>query len=225
VTGKRRSSWAAIAALALAGACAPEPLDPGQGTPKPTDPPAQPRVPTTPTDLASAVAALAGPSALMIVGSNGGAVTRMPARDVHPFAADPGQLVAAAAAAGMPVCSVELEALALSANVDDATVSIDDALARCNRSDRLGDMFERLNGLRTPETVVIIAGNTGATVRSTNGGINSFYGEDILRLLWAARKLYVSACVVAPSDLALATYPEGQTPGLSIDAALAACGR
>ena len=161
----------------------------------------------------------------MIVGSNGGAVTRMPARDVHPFAADPGQLVAAAAAAGMPVCSVELEALALSANVDDATVSIDDALARCNRSDRLGDMFERLNGLRTPETVVIIAGNTGATVRSTNGGINSFYGEDILRLLWAARKLYVSACVVAPSDLALATYPEGQTPGLSIDAALAACGR
>jgi hypothetical protein len=42
-------------------------------------------------------------------------------------------------------------------------------------------------------------------------------------MLHAARQLNVTACIVAPNALALPTFPSGQTPGLSIDEALASC--
>jgi hypothetical protein len=212
--------------LALAGACAPEPLEPGHTSPTvhPTPPRVPPVVPVTPIDLTAAVAALAGPNSLMIVARNGGAVVKGPTEDVHTFAQDPGKLVDAAAAAGMHVCSVEMDALALSSSPDEASISISEAVVRC-ATDRRGDMAAQLDGLRTPATVVIIAANAAVTVRTTNGGINFFYDEDILRLLWSAREVYVPACIIVPSSLSLPVSAEGQTPGVSVDAALAACGR
>ena len=66
--------------------------------------------------------------------------------------------------------------------------------------------------------------NTAITVHSTNNGINFFYDADIVRLLHAARMTYVPVCDVAPDTLALPT-PEGQTAGLSVQDALARCGR
>jgi hypothetical protein len=85
-------------------------------------------------------------------------------------------------------------------------------------------MLSRLGALKTAETVVVIGANTAITARTTSRGINFFYDADMLRLLHAARKMYVPACVIAPDSLALPTYPQGQTPGLSVDDALVRCG-
>jgi len=138
---------------------------------------------------------------------------------------DPETLVEAAAMAGMPVCSVEYQALTLDPTLADATtLTVSQAVDGCLKED-LGDMIARVAALKTPETVVVIAANAAITVHSTNGGINYFYGADMLQLLHAARKLYVPACLIAPQALALPTYPQGQTPGLSVDEALATCGR
>jgi len=71
----------------------------------------------------------------------------------------------------------------------------------------------------------VVAENAAATAHSTNGGINYFYDEDIAGLVWAARQGYVAVCNVRPEPLALPTPPSGQTPGLSVDDALARCGR
>jgi hypothetical protein len=179
----------------------------------------------TPADTRATLQALAGPSTLVVVGAHQGAAARTRTGGVQFFDQQPGSLVDAAAAIHMPVCSVELDDLAApSAPADGTGVAIDAALAECDRND-LGDMLDRLNGLKTDATVVIIAANAGITVRSTNNGVNYFYDADIVRLLRAARKLYVAACVIAPSSLAIPTYPQGQRQGLSVDQALASCGR
>ena len=131
----------------------------------------------------------------------------------------------AAAVVGLPVCSVEPRALAFNAVTSDTTgLSTPDATAFC-ASDNLDEMTGRLNELKTPEMVVVIAANTAITVHSTNGGINAYYDDDIGRTLRAARRLYIPACIVAPDALALPTPSSGQTPGLSTAEALARCGR
>lgn len=176
-------------------------------------------------DLRSRLRQLNGPHVWLVVGTNGGAV--IDDRDEHVIAGfnqDPETLAEAAAAAGMMTCSVEFSALAIGSAADDPTaVPPDQALPACLNDD-LGDMLTRLSGLKTDATVVVIAANAGITARSTNGGINYFYADDIVRLLHAARRLYVPACIVAAESLAPPT-PEGQSAGLSIAEALARCGR
>jgi hypothetical protein len=218
-----RRSWLGIAAvLSLVGACGGQPLDDGAASNTGGAPP-----PATSTggqqDTTAALRSLVGPNTLMVVGSNAGAVARAPSGDTRFFPSDPGTLVTAAGTVDMHVCSVEPQTLAdPGTGAGAAGMTVDAALAACDQED-LGDMLERLRALRTDQTVVIIAANTGITDRSTNGGINFFYDADIVRLLHAARKLYVTACVIAPDSLALPT-PQGQTPGLSVDQALARCG-
>jgi hypothetical protein len=221
-----RSGAAVLAAvLLLAGGCGARALDPGMN---PTTGTAGQGPPTTPfpaTDIVAALKAVSGPDRLLIVGTNAGAVTSISTRG--PFAAflrDPETLTEAAATVGMPVCSIELQALALGETAIDASMlTVSDALDICLKED-LQDMLGRLGSLETTSTVVVVAANTAITVHSTNGGINYFYDADIVRLLHAARKLDVAACIVAPDSLALPS-PSGQTPGLSIDEALASCGR
>ena len=230
-----RRSWLLLGVvLLLGGACDSRPLDPGTpnpgGYPNPGGgplPPVPVPLPTpSPNTLIASLKSLSGPSSLLVVGTNAGAVARTPDGAVQFFQTDPETLVEAAAVIQMPVCSVELQALAVSTTGGGTTdgMTIDAALAECDQAD-FGTMLDELNALKTASTVVVIAANTAITVHSTNGGINYFYGDDIVRLLRAARKLYVTACVIAPESLALPTYPEGQTAGLSIDAALASCGR
>jgi hypothetical protein len=222
-----RSGQMTLLALALAGAvgCGARALDPGMdpmgtggtGTSPPPDP-------VGATDLVSQLKAVAGPDQLLIVGTNQGAVTPISTRGPFTaFAADPESLTEAARVVGMPVCSIEMQALAVAGNSDATTMTVPDALDQCLKED-LQDMLARLGSLMTSSTVVVVAANTAITVHSTNGGINYFYNADIVGLLHAARKLYVPVCVVAPESLALPT-PEGQTPGLSVDEALASCGR
>jgi hypothetical protein len=179
-----------------------------------------------PADLPAALAELAGPTTLMVVGSNGAAVARTPAGEdqtFRPFVGDPGTLVNAAASVGMRVCSVEMDRLALPQTTDPAALSIPMALARCDDDD-LGDTLARLRQLQTPSTRVVIGANTAATVYTTSNAINYFYDEQIGRLLRAARRLYVRACIIAPASLALPDSASYETRGLSIDDALANCG-
>jgi hypothetical protein len=228
----RRSLLLVGVVLLLGGACDSRPLDPGAsnpgGDPHPGGGPLPPTpLPTpAPDALLASLKAAAGPSSLLVVGTNAGALTRAPAGGVQFFQSDPETLVEAAAVIQMPVCSVELQALAVSTTGGGTTdgMTIDAALAECDQQD-FGTMLDRLNALKTASTVVVIAANTAITVHSTNNGINYFYDADIVRLLRAARKLYVAACVIAPESLAVPTYPQGQSAGLSIDAALASCGR
>jgi hypothetical protein len=214
-----------VAALLVVVGCGVRPLDPRMNPP-PTGAAGQGAAPdpVPATDLAAALKELAGPDQLLIVGTNSGVVT--PISTPGPFTAfvnDPETLVEAAAAARMPVCSVEFHALALGETVGDV-ITVPDALDTCLKED-LQDMLARLGSLQTSSTVVVIASNAAITVHSTNGGINFFYDTDIVRLLHAARKLYVPVCEVMPQALALPTPPAGQTPGLSVDEALASCGR
>lgn len=228
----RRLDLSLVAALVLAG-CGSRALDPGMdpnatgnggqagGAPTPTP------TPTPEDELVATLKANAGPDKLLIVGTNAGVVasTQSANGTALQLFEDPETLVEAAAMAGMPVCSVEYQGLTLDPTLADATtLTVSQAVDGCLKED-LGDMITRLGGLKTPETVVLVAANTAITVHSTNGGINYFYDDDMLRLLHAARKLYVPACLIAPQALALPTYPQGQTPGLSVDEALATCGR
>jgi hypothetical protein len=210
---------AATLLLSMAG-CGDRPLDPAGSDPG-VGASAAP-----PADTAAALRALAGPNSLLVVGSNAGVVGRTPSGQVQYFAQDPGALVQAAGSANMPVCSIEMQDLAMPASAPGGTagsgLAVDAALTQCDQDD-LGDMLDRLRGLQTPNTVVIVAANGAITARSTNGGINFFYDDDRFRLLRAARKLYVTACAIVPQDLAIPTYPEGQTAGVSIDDAVAAC--
>jgi hypothetical protein len=226
----RRLHLSLIAALWLAG-CGSRALDPGMdptasgtggqagGAPMPT--------PVPEDELVATLRANAGPDKLLMVGTNAGVVTSTQAANAGALLLfeDPETLVEAAAMAGMSVCSVEYQGLTLDPTLADATtLSESQAVDGCLKED-LGCMLTRLGGLKTPETVVVIAANAAITVHSTNGGINYFYDADMLPLLHAARKLYVPACLIAPQALALPTYPQGQTPGLSVDEALATCGR
>lgn len=176
------------------------------------------------TDLVAALQAIAGPDQLLIVGVTGGAVTSASSHGpTYTFVRDPEALVEAAAVVHMRVCSVEFQALTLGPPGDVSTLAVSDALDVCLKED-LGDMPTRLAALQTPSLVVVVAPNTAITVHSTNNGINYFYDADIIRLLHAARELYVPVCFVMTGPLALPT-PQGQSAGASVDEALAACGR
>jgi len=233
----RRLDLSLVAALLLAG-CGSRALDPGMdpnatgtggqagGAPTTTT---TTTTPTPPQDdeLVATLKANAGPDKLLMIGTNAGLVTSTQSANAPALQLfeDPETLVEAAAMAGMPVCSVEYQALTLDPTLADATtLTVSQAVDGCLKED-LGDMLARVAALKTPETVVVIAANAAITVHSTNGGINYFYDADMLQLLHAARKLYVPACLIAPQALALPTYPQGQTPGLSVDEALATCGR
>jgi hypothetical protein len=176
-------------------------------------------------DLVTTLKGLVGPGTQLIVATNGGVVTPAEYGPIPTFPErDPETLVEAAAVVGMPVCSVEPLALAFASTTSTAAaLSTPDAQAMCVNDD-LGDMLGRLSGLKTDATVVVVAANTAITVHSTNNGINYFYDLDIGRLQRAARRLYVPVCIVSPDVLALPS-PGGQLPGLSIEDALASCGR
>ena len=214
------------AALLLAVGCGARVLDPGTNPPttgaggQGGPPDAGPA-----TDLVGALKALTGPDNLLIVGNNAGAVASISVQGAFlAFLTDPEALDEAAAVAGMPVCSVEFQSLTFAWTASDpSTVTVMNALDACLKED-LQDMLARLGSLMTPSTVVVVAGNAAITDHTTNNGINYFYDADIVRLLHAARKLYVPACIIAPASLALPS-PEGQTAGVSIEDALASCGR
>ncbi len=219
----RGSAFAGLmVVLACVGACSSqmEPADPVPPPPAPTTPTT---TTTLPTVSVAALAPLVGPSTRMIIGATASAVLDMPGDAVQLFVGDPGTMASTAAEVGMPVCSIEPDTLQTPPMPSDVVSwSLLSAQQTC-ASDQLDDMLAKLRLLQTPSTVVIVAANTAATVHSTNNGINFFYDLDILRMLHAARQLNVTACVVAPNDLALPTPPSGQTPGLSIDEALASC--
>jgi hypothetical protein len=226
----RGSGWLLAAVLvahvAIVG-CEARQLDPGanpttgtggQAGGRPISPP-PPEI-----DLASMLKQVSGPDQLLILGVSGGAVTSVSTRGpVYPFVGDPEALDEAAAVVGMRVCSVEFQQLTLGPPGDVSTLAVSDALDMCLKED-LGDMPARLASLRTPSTVVVVAPNTAITIHSTNNGVNAFYDTDIVRLLHAARELYVPVCFVTTGQLAGPT-PDGQSAGVSIEDALAACGR
>lgn len=216
---RRLGLWV-VTTVIFAGGCEGRPLDPGGGTAATATAP--------PEDTSAALKALAGPNTLLVVGTHAGVAARAPGGSARYFVHGPEQLVEAAAPLQMPVCSVEPQDLvvpdaAARGDVPSAGMSLDTALAACDRED-LGDMLIRLGELKTPATVVVIAGNTAITVHSTNGGINYFYDTDIIRLLHSARKLYVPVCVIAP-DLLSVPMNGGESTGVSINDALARCGR
>jgi hypothetical protein len=180
---------------------------------------------STGDDLVGALKTLT-PVRQMIVGTNGGVVISADDRTIGVFTdRDPEALTEAAAVVGFAVCSIEPQALAFSsATSNDNGLSTPDAEAFC-AADDLAEMMIRLGQLKTPSLVVVIAANTAITVHSTNNGINFFYGDDMNRLLRTARRLYVPVCNVAPDVLSLSTPSGGQSAGLSVEQALARCGR
>jgi hypothetical protein len=203
-----RLAAAAVAVLAAA-ACAPRDLEPVER-------------PIT-GDLPGSLTALAGPNTRLIVGRNGGAAINGDDGRVRVFAIDPGTLVAAAATVTMPVCSVELQRLVTSSHVagpDEITVG--DAAAACDGFD-LRDVVVRLGQQKTAASKVVIGTNVGISMGGTDLGINYYWDEDVVRLLRASRKLYVSACVVVPETLAWEPYEGMVEPGLTIEEALARC--
>jgi hypothetical protein len=222
--GMKAASAAMVVAMLLAAiGCTPATLDPN-GDPGTAGAAGQPS--TTGVDLVTALQANTGPGRQLILGTNGGVVDRSDTGRLGVFAdLDPEALMEAAAVVDLPVCSVEPQSLVFppAASGPDG-LSTADAATFCAFDD-LTEMTQRLNGLQTPQLVVVIAGNTAITVHSTNGGINFFYDDDIGRLLRTARRLYVPACIVAPDALALPTAYSGTTAGLSVDQALARCGR
>lgn len=213
--------------LACVGGCSSQlepadPVPPGMPT---TDLPTTDMLTTPPPVSAAALTSLVGPQTRMIIGATASAVLDTPDAVVRFFAGDPATMASTAAEVGLPVCSIELDTLQTPPMPSDVvTMSLISAVQAC-ASDQLDDMLAELRQLRTPSTVVIVAANVAATVHSTNNGINYFRNADILRMLHAARQLNVIACLVAPNVLALPTFPSGQTPGLSIDEALATCNR
>lgn len=213
----------AVAATLLGAiGCTPAPLDPN-GDPGAAGAAGQP---TTGVDLVTALQANTGPGRQLILATNGGVVDRSDTGPLGVFAdRDPEALMEAAAVVGLPTCSIEPQALAFaSATSGPDGLSTPDAATYCAFDD-LADMTNRLNSLKTPQLVVVIAANTALTWHSTNGGINYFYDDDIGRVLRTARRLYVPACIVTPDNIALPMYPSGQTPGISMEEALARCGR
>ncbi len=225
---RRAASGLAGVALVLAIGCSPGALDPQNdsttgGTTGQAGAGGQAGAPGD--DLVTQLKGLVEPGSQLIVATNGGVVARTDYGRIPTFPdRDPEALVEAAAVVGMPVCSVEPQALAFASVTTTAEgLSTPDAQTMCVNDD-LTEMLGRLSSLKTDATVVVVAANTAITVHSTNNGINYFYDLDIGRLQRAARRLYVPVCVVAPDVLALPS-PGGQLPGLSIEDALASCGR
>ncbi|HMF44677.1 MAG TPA: hypothetical protein VKQ32_28575 [Polyangia bacterium] len=214
------------AALLLAVGCGARALDPGVNPPTTgTAGQGMQPDPGPMTDLIGALKALTGPDQLLVLGSNAGAVTSISTPGPFTgFLRDPETLDEAAAVVGMPVCSVEFQSLTFGETASDPSMlTVPAALDTCLKED-LQPMLETLGALKTPSTVVVIAANTGITDHSTNNGINFYYDADIVRLLHSARKLYVPVCNIAPQTLSLPS-PQGQTTGVSIEDALASCGR
>jgi hypothetical protein len=214
-----RGSDLLVAALLAAAACAPRELDP-MGT-RTTG--TAPNAGVSPT---VAIAALAGPNTRMIVGSKGGAVIDAAADEgsVAVFEQAPGALVAAAAAAAMPVCSVEPQRLVTASQAaGPQAITVEAAMVDCAAFD-YGYVFDQLSTGRLPSSRVIIGANAGIRMGAADRGLAYYYDEDVIRLLRAARKLYIRACVVLPDALAIPLFPEGQTSGVTIEEALARCG-
>ena len=216
-----RSGLVAAVVLAAVGACAPRELDPvGTPTTGPT-----PNAGTAGGgSLATSIGALAGPNTRMIVGSNAGAVIDADEGSVALFEATPDALVAAAAAASMPVCSVELERLVTASQAaGPGAITVEDAMIDCAGFD-YGYVLDQLSVGRLPSSRVVIGANAGISMGAADRGFAYYYDEDVIRLLRAARKLYIPACLVMPKALAIPLFPEGQTSGLTIEEALASCG-
>jgi hypothetical protein len=93
----------------------------------------------------------------------------------------------------------------------------------CGRFD-FGYVFDQLAASQLPSSRVVIGTNAGVRMGGTDRGFGTYYDEDVVRLLRAARKLYIRACVVVPKALAIPLFPEGQTSGVTIEEALAGCG-
>jgi hypothetical protein len=232
-----KAGWLTAAALVSAIGCSPGMLDPGRD-PDPTTTggnagtaPMQGETAGTAGqagaeggDLVAAMKMLYAPDSQLIIGTNGGVVVPV---NYGPTGAFPDRapeaLMEAAAKVGLKVCSIEPAPLSFSSATTAGALSTNDAVAFC-ASDDLAEMLQRLNGLKTPALVVVIAANTGATFHSTNNGINFFYNDDVDRLLRAARRLYVPACIIRPELLSLPMAPAGRTAGVSIEMALAGCG-
>jgi hypothetical protein len=193
-----------------AAACAPRPLEPGER-------------PIT-GGLPESLAALAGPDTRLIVGSNAGVVIDDGRDRVTLLEQDPGALVAAAATVSMPACSVELQRLVTASQAAGPdTITIDAAVADCDGYD-FGFVFNQLAASKTPASRVIIGANTAVRMGGTDRGFGYYYDEDSVRLLRAARRLYIPACIVVPDALALGRFPGNLAPGLTIEEALARCG-
>jgi hypothetical protein len=179
-------------------------------------------------DVAGTLSSIAGPDTTVVVGSDVSTVVGAAHGSAPTYGpADAQALVAAAARLAVPVCSVEPNSLGdAMPGATYGTVPGAAAVDFC-RQDRQAnsDIFATLEALKTPSTVVVVAANTAITVHSTNNGINFFYDRDVFRLLRAARVLYVPVCLVIPQEISLPTYPSGNTPGLSVDDALASCAR
>ncbi len=209
--------WIGVVALAALGACSSE-MDPNAGKVSGT-------TVTTPSfDSLSALTSVADSKSLMLLGTNGGALAGALDGSMHFYDQDPGTIAAAAFAAHISVCSIELDGLIMPPRSNsDLAASLAAGIAKCNQ-EASPDMLAKLGQLQTPTTVVIVGANAAETWHTTNNGVNDFYGDQILGMLHAARTLNVSACVVAPADLSLPMSPTGQTPGLSIADALTGCG-
>jgi hypothetical protein len=232
-----RAGWLTAAIVGAIG-CSPGMLDPS-GDPDPS-PMTGGRAGTAPTpaiggttgqagapgddDLVTMLRSLNAPDSQLIIATNGGIVvsTAFGATGVFTDRA-PEALAEAAAKVGMTVCSIEPYPFTSSSPTTGTALSLGEAVAFCTNDD-LAEMLQRVNGLKTPSLVVVIAANTGATFHSTNNGINYFYDDDIDRLLRAARRLYVPACIIRPDLLSLPIAPAGMTAGVSLEMALAGCG-
>jgi hypothetical protein len=218
-----RGSDLLVAALVAAAACAPRELDPVGAPMTGGTPNAGTASGGSP---AAAIGALAGPNARMIVGSNAGAVIDGDADEgsVAMFEQAPGALVAAAAAAAIPVCSVEPQRLVTASQAaGPEALTVEDAMIDCGRFD-FGYVFDQLAAGQLPSSRVVIGTNAGIRMGGSDRGLGYYYDEDVVRLLRAARKLYIPACVVIPKALAIPLFPEGQTSGVTIEEALAGCG-
>jgi len=219
-----RRSDLLVAALVAAAACAPRELDP-VGMPTTGGTPNGPNLGTAAGgSLAASIAARAGPNTRMIVGSNAGALIDDHAGSLAVFEQKPGALVEAAAASAMPVCSVEPQRLVTASQAaGPEAITVEDAMIDCGRFD-FGYVFDQLAASQLPSSRVVIGTNAGIRMGGTDRGFGYYYDEDVVRLLRAARKLYIRACVVVPKALAIPLFPEGQTSGVTIEEALAGCG-
>ncbi len=217
--GRGAVRWIALSTMVALGACSSE-MDPSASPTMSGDTSSPEATIDSLNDLQSVKTA----ASLMIVGTNGSALVGAPGAAVHFYGNTPGKVSATAAALQIPVCSIELDALVMPpAAVADIANSLASARARCDQED-LTIQLEQLRALQTPAIELIVGNNAAETWHSTNNGVNYFYGDAIVGMLHAARQLNVTVCVVSPNSISVPNFPSGETPGVSISDALAACG-
>ena len=179
---------------------------------------------TPPGDSLSDLSLVTGPASMLILAANGGELVGAVDGGLHYYVQDPGSIASAAFTAHVSVCPVEFDNLVLPpAASTDVVNSLNTEFKKCDTAVS-PTARTTLMQLKTPSTVVIVGANAAATWHTTSNDVSYFYGDDILFMLHAARQLNVSACVVAPSDIALPMAPSGMTAGVSIADALAGCG-